>query len=207
MANDDYARGLVPINWPKTAVHYYRIGTATDVFLGEAVDLASTGFITNAIDVTTAGIVQAIGVAVGFAGPLKKGLACDDPFLDVSDLSTLASGLEAGDRWVAVADDPNQVFIIQGDTGGTIAGIANVGETAACIYRAGGSGNTTSGWANLEMDASSNAASTGQLLRIVGIHDAVNVDGTENTGVANYCKFQVRILRHRLTQSNLTSAV
>ena len=206
MANDDFARGLVPANWPKTAVHYYRIGTGADVFLGMPVDLASTGFITPAIDVTTAGIVQAIGVAVGFAGPLKRGLANDDPFLDVSDLAPLASGLETGDRWVAVADDPEQVFIVQGDTGGTIAGIANVGESAAMIYRAT-SGNTNSGWANLELDASTNTASTGQLLRIVGIHDAVNLDGTENTGGANFCKFQVRILTHRLTQSNLTSVI
>ena len=206
MANDDFAQGLKPLNWPKTAVHYYRVGTGADVFLGQPVDLASTGFITNAIDVTSAGIIQAIGVAVGFAGPLKKGLACDDPFLDVSDLAPLASGLQAGDRWVAVADDPEQVFVIQADTGGTLATISSVGESAALIYRAT-SGNTDSGWANLEMDASSNAASTGGLVRIVGLHDAINNDGTENTGGANFAKWQVRILTHRLTQSNLASAI
>src|SRR3990167_7661111 len=134
MAKDNLPRGLFPIDGTKCKINYYRVGTATDVFLGQPVDLASTGFITPAIDVTTAGIVQAIGVACGFAGPLKRGLACDDPFLDASDLTTLASGLEAGDRWVAVADDPNQVFIIQGDSGGTIAGIAQTGESAALIY-------------------------------------------------------------------------
>ena len=207
MANDNFPRGLFPINWPKTAVHYYRVSTAGDIFLGEPVDLASTGYIVGGLAVSTAGIIQSIGVAVGFAGPLKKGLACDDPFLDASDLSTLASGLEAGDRWVAVADDPEQVFILQGDTGGTIAGIAAVGETAALIYSYATSANTNTGWSNLEMDASSNSASTGQLVRIVGIHDAVNNDGTENTGGANYAKYQVRIMTHRLTQSNLTSAV
>jgi hypothetical protein len=96
---------------------------------------------------------------------------------------------------------------VQGDTGGTIAGLASVGESAALIYRSAGSGNTTSGWATLEMDASTNSASTGQLLRIVGIHDAVNVDGTENTAAANFCKYQVRIMTHRLNQANLASAV
>jgi hypothetical protein len=207
MANDNFPRGLVPANWPKISGHFYRVGSATDVFLGEVVDLASTGFVTNAVDVSTAGIVQALGVACGFAGPLKKGLACDDPFLDASDLAPLASGLEAGDRWVFVADDPDQVFIVQGDTGGTIAGLASVGETAALIYRSAGSGNTSSGWANLEMDASTNAASTGQIVRIVGIHDAVNVDGTENTAAANYCKYQVRIMNHRLKQATLTTAI
>ena len=206
MANDNIPRGLVPLNWPNIPIHYYMVGTGTDIFLGEVVDLASTGFVTNAIDVTTAGIVQALGVAVGFAGVLKRGIATNDPYLDVSDLAPLADGLETGNRWVAVADDPDQVFIVQGDTGGTLATLTAIGESAALIYRAT-SGSTTSGWANLELDASSNAASTGQLVRLVGIHDIVNVDGTENTGGANYAKWQVRILTHRLRQSNLTSVV
>lgn len=207
MANDNFPRGLVPKDWPHTPINYYRVGTATDIFLGELVDLASTGYITNAIDVTTAGIVQAIGVAVGFAGPLKRGLANDDPYLDASDLTTLATGLETGDRWVAVADKPTQEFLIQGDTGGTLATITAAGESVACIYRSGGSGNTSSGWANLEFDASTNAASTAQILRLVKLHDAINVDGTENTGGANYQKWVARIMTHRLNQANLASAV
>lgn len=207
MANDNFPRGLFPANWPKTAVHYYRVSSSADVFLGEPVDLASTGFIVGGLAVSTAGIIQSIGVAVGFAGPLKKGLATNAPFLDASDLAPLASGLEAGDRWVAVADDPDQVFIAQGDTGGTIAGISSIGESAVMLYSYATSANTNTGWSNLEVDASSNAASTAGLLRIVGIHDAVNVDGTENTAGANYCKYQVRILTHRLRQSNLTSPI
>lgn len=206
MANDNFPRGLFPIDGVKCKSNYYRVGTATDIFLGQPVDLASTGYITNAIDVTSAGIVQSIGVAVGFAGPLKKGLANDDPFLDASDLTTLATGLEAGDRWVKVADDPQQLFIIQADTGATMAGIANVGETFPLIYRAT-SGNTDSGWANLELDAGSNAVSTGQIVRAIRLHDNINVDGTENTGVANYCKWVVQIQTHRRTAANVVSAV
>ena len=206
MANDNFPRGLFPINLVKERCHYYRVGTGTDVFLGEVVDLASTGYITNAIDVTTAGIVQALGVAVGFAGSMKRSIATNDPYLDVSDLAPLADGLEAGDRWVLVADDPHELFLVQGDSGGTIATIAAIGETAAFIYRAT-SGNTTSGWANLELAASSNSASTGQLVRILGIHDAVNVDGTENTAGAQYCKYVVQIQTHRRNATNLSSAV
>src|SRR3990167_10700715 len=140
MANDNIPRGLVPknLNWSK--VHYYRASTAgADIFLGQPVDFVAAGFVGNVIDVTTAGVIHALGVAVGFAGPLKKGLATDDPYLDVSDLSTLATGLEAGDRWVLVADNPFQEFIIQGDTGGTLNTLASVGETATLIYRSGGS--------------------------------------------------------------------
>ena len=207
MANDNFPRGLFPINYPKMPCHYYRVDTAKNIFLGEIVDLASTGYVTNVIDVTTAGIVQALGVAVGFAGNLKRGLAgVGDPYLKASDLTTLASGLEAGDRWVLVADDPRQEYIVQGDSGGTMAGISAQGETGAMIYRAT-SGNTNSGWANLELDASTNAASTGQIVRLLRMHDGINTDGTENTGAVAYTKWVVQIQTHRKTAANLSSAV
>lgn len=207
MANDNFPRGLFPINFnPKADAHYYRVNTAgTDIFLGQPVDFLTTGFVDNAIPVGTDGVVRALGVAVGFAGPLKKGLATDDPFLDVSDLSTLATGLDTGDRWILVADNPMQQFAIQADTGGTLATLAAIGETAALIYRAT-SGNTSTGWANLELDASSNAASTGQLVRILGLQDIVNVDGTENS-TGNYAKFVVMIQTHRKASVNVSSAV
>src|SRR3990167_9631127 len=136
MANDNLARGLFPANWPNTPVHYYRVQTNNDIFLGQPVDLDSTGYVTNAISVGSAGIVQAIGVAVGFAGPNRSGLATDDPYLDASDLTTLAAGLATGDRYVAVADDPQQLFIVQGDTGGTLMTLSSVGETVPLLYRA-----------------------------------------------------------------------
>lgn len=208
MANDNFPRGLFPINFnPRADANYYRVATNNNVFLGELVDILSTGYVSNAIDVTTAGTVQALGVVVGFAGPLKKGLVGgNDPFLRAADLTTLASGLDAGDRWVLVADDPIQEYIVQGDTGGTLATLAAVGETAALIYRAT-SGSTVNGWANLELDASTNSASTGQLVRILRLHDSPNVDGTENTAGANFAKWVVQIQTHRRSAANLNSAV
>ena len=198
MANDNYPRGLFPSNWPLIPLHFYRVQTGNDIFLGELVDLDSTGYVTNALTVASGGnTVMGLGVAVGFSGPLRKGLATDDPYLDASDLTTLAPGLDAGDRWVAVADDPDQEFIIQADTGGTLATLAAVGETALLIYRSGGSGNTTTGWANLELDASTNAASTSNVVQILRLHDVVNTDGTENTAGANYAKWVVKVLNHR----------
>ena len=198
MANDNYPRGLFPLNWPNCPVTYYRVDTTNDIFLGEMVDLTSTGFVGNALVVTSNGNgVMGIGVAVGFSGPLRKGLATDDPFLDASDLTTLAAGLETGDRWVAVTDSVEQEYVIQGDTGGTLATLAAVGEAASLIYRTGGSGNTTTGWANLELDASSNAAGSNNIVQILRLHDVVNTDGTENTAGANFAKWVVKILNHR----------
>ncbi len=207
MANDNIPRGLVPINFnPKADAHYYRVNTAgTDMFLGQPVDFLSTGFVDNAVLVASDGLVRALGVIVGFAGPLKKGLATDDPFLDVSDLTTLATGLEAGDRWVLVADNPMQQFAIQADTGATMLTLAAIGETATLIYRAT-SGNTSTGWANLELDASSNAASTAGFVRILGLQDIVNVDGTENS-TGNYAKIVVMLQTHRKASVNVSSAI
>lgn len=196
MANDNFPRGLVPLNYPNHSFRYYRVATNNDIFLGELVDRASTGYVTNALDVTSAGVQRFLGVAVGFAGPDRGGPATDDPYLDASDLTTLASGLETGDRWVQVADDPDQLFVVQGDTGGTLATLSAIGETAVLIYRAT-SGNTTTGWANLELDASSNAASTGATVLLHQLHETVNSDGTRNAAGANYAKWVVRILNHR----------
>ena len=208
MANDNVARGLVPLNWPSnTPVHYYRVATNNNMFLGELVDISSTGYVTNAIDVTSAGTIIAIGVAVGFAGPFKKGLVGgNDPYLKAADLTTLAAGLEAGDRYVAVADDPNQLFVIQGDTGGSMATVAAQGESAALIYRST-SGSTATGWANLELDASSNATGATQAVRLIQLHDVVNTDGSMNVGSANYAKWVVKILNHRNSNAAVSAAV
>ena len=196
MANDNFPRGLVPLNWPSLKTHYYRVDTTNDIFIGEFVDFASTGFVGNVIAVGSSGTQYALGVAVGFAGPDKSGLATNDPYLDASDLTTLASGLPTGDRWIEVADDPNQEFVVQADTGATMMGLSAVGETATFIYRAT-SGNTDTGWANLELDASTNGTSTGALVQILKLHEVMNSDGTRNAAAANYAKWVVKILHHR----------
>lgn len=195
MANDDYARGLVPLQWPSVPCHYYRVATATDIFLGMPVELSSTGFV-NAMNVTSAGYQSALGVAIGFAGTLKRSIATADPFLDVSDLTPPDPSSDTGDRFVLVADDPNQEYYIQGDTGGTLATITAAGESVTLLFRAS-SGNTSSGWANLEFDASSNAASTAALIQLLRAHDVVNTDGTENTMGATYQKWVVKFVSHQ----------
>jgi len=167
MANDDFARGLVPINFnPRADAHYYRASTASDIFIGQPLILNASGYV--GVGSNAGETMQYIGVSVGFAGPLKRGLATDDPYLDASDLTTLAAGLETGDRYVLVADNPQQKFIIQEDTGGTALAIADQGAAIDLIYRtATDSGNTTSGIARLEIDASSVVTTTAAVLQIL----------------------------------------
>ena len=111
MANDDFLRGLIPLNSivPGVNAHYYRATTSADIFIGDTVRMTAAGYV-GISSAAAIAVEQLLGVAVGFAGPDKQGLATDDPYLDASDLTTLAAGLDTGDRYILVADDPNQEF-------------------------------------------------------------------------------------------------
>ena len=191
MANDNFPRGLRPLNWPMVPQNWYRVDTAVDIFLGMPVDLSSTGYVVPA-GVNSAGAINILGAAVGFAGTQKRGLATNDPYLDVSDLAPPTPSSDTGDRYVLVTDSPNQEYVIQGDSGGTLATITAAGECVTLLYRAT-SGNVDTGYANLEFDASTNAASGSGQVTLLRAHDYVNTDGTENTLGANYQQWVVRV--------------
>ena len=205
MANDNFPRGLYPIRWPAVPGNWYRVDTAADIFLGMPVDLSSTGYVVPA-GVNTAGAVNILGAAMAFSGTLKRGLATNDPYLDVSDLAPPTPSSDTGDRFVFVTDDPQQEYIVQGDTGGTLATITAAGEVVTLLYRAA-SGNTESGWANLEFDASTNAASGSGQVTLLRLHDVVNADGSENTAGANYQKWVARITWPRKASGFIDTAV
>ena len=194
MANDDFPRGLVPLSLRPLGIHYYRASTGADIFIGDSVNRNASGLV-GVSSAATIGVEQLLGVAVGFAGPRKAGTATDDPYLDASDLTTLATGLETGDRFIAVADDPNQEFYIQEDTGGTALSLLEIGAAIAVVYRTAGSGNTTSGFSQSEIDASGFVTTTAAQLQIIRRHDNINADGTYNA-VGDYAKWVVKIL-HR----------
>ena len=112
MANDDRPRGLIPVGLGQAGFvsHYYRVSTGVganvaDIFVGSPVTIDSDGYV-KAASATL--MVPILGVAIGFAGTLKRGLATNDPFLDSSDLAPPTPSSDTGDRWVLVADDPNQ---------------------------------------------------------------------------------------------------
>jgi len=194
MVNDDFARGFFPLNWPNMSIHAYRVSTATDIFLGMPVALVSDGYV-GVANVVSAGAVVTIGVAVGFAGTLKRGIATVDPYLDVSDLTPPSPSSDTGDRWIMVADDPNQEFLVQEDTGGTALALADAGAAIVGLFRAT-SGNTDTGWANLEIDADGVVVSNSGICQLLRLHDLVNNDGTENS-VGDYAKWVVRLLHHQ----------
>ena len=187
MANDDFARGLVPLNTNGHGTvnsHYYQASTVTDIAIGMLVVLTQ-GRVSRA---AVSGLAPAIGVALGFAR--GKGVSNElDPWLDVSDLSS-------DDWYVQVADDPSQEFFIQEDTGGTaLTGTAAGQYTIDLLYQTT-SIDAVSGIARLEIDATTALAGTGAPIHILRLHDYVNSDGTQNA-VGDYAKWVVAISNHQ----------
>ena len=201
MANDNSPRGLIPVNLGQgaNAVGYYRVSTdgSTDMYHGCLVTQLASGFVVVASPTL---MVPILGVAVGFAGTQKRGLATSDPFLDVSDLIPPTPSSDTGDRYVLVAHDPHQLFLIQEDTGGTALTIADAGAWCDAIYRGATAisvtGDTDNGWANLELDRSGVVTTTAAPLRILQLADTVNTDGTNNAA-GNYGKWIVQIGHHQ----------
>ena len=203
MANDNSPRGLQPVNLGQgaNAVGYYRVntGATTDMYVGCPVTLLASGYVAVASPTL---MVPILGIAVGFAGPLKRGLAIPQgaAFLDVSQLIPPSPASETGDRYVLVAHDPQQLFLIQEDTGGTALALADVGAWCDMIYRGATAisvtGDTDSGWANIELDASSIVAGTGASMRVLALADTVNTDGTNNA-VGDYAKWIVQVGHHQ----------
>ena len=210
MANDNYPR-LMPLKPPGTQTvpaNYYRVSTAADIFLGQPVAIAAAGYVVGIGTPTAATTV--LGVAIGFAGVNQRGLATNDPYLDISDLTPPDPSSDTGDRYVLVSDDPSQEYLVQEDTGGTALTNAEIGASIDLIYRgAVGSavnGNTDTGWANIEIDASSVVTTTAAFAQLLRVHNAINQDGTENAP-GDYGKWVIKFLNPQKAGAGLTPIV
>ena len=203
MANDDTIRargGLLPVQFPfgNFKKEYYRLTTSTaadnNYFFGMPVDLDANGNAVS-IELTTSGNFL-LGSVIGFA---DVNLAALPSAMETTAAGPYLPGNTAA--FALVADDPNQEFIIQEDTGGTALALADVGLNANMVYRSS-SGDTTTGYATAELDASSAGSGTGGVLQIKQIARNMNSDGTQNA-VGDYAKWVVRIVRHRPGNANI----
>lgn len=195
MANDDQIEargGLWPValpfgNYQKTL---YRLTTSAtaDVFIGQPMDLDNLG---RVVPAGVADNAPVLGPVVGFVDTDKAGLPTS-----ITDLDQAAYLPANKDAYCIIADDPNQVFLIQEDTGSTALAETNIGNTLNMVPRTS-SGSTVTGRSTFEADRSTVAADTGGQLTISGLYDIMNSDGTKNA-FGNYSKLRVRINHHRL---------
>ena len=200
MANDDSPRGLIPYNHDAGVgikTHVYEAassGAGGPIFIGQPVVLVAAGHVENAAPAGASGVATLyLGVAVGFLAE-NYGVPTV-PFNDTGGTTK---------RYVIVADDPNQRFVAQEDTGGTALTLNERGASADLIFRAGASGNNTTGFANLEIDASTVLTTNSGAVTLLQLQDIVNSDGTQNA-VGDFGKWIVRITNHQMRGQSMVN--
>jgi hypothetical protein len=165
MANTDLRNGAIPCNAHGGhyvgSVNMYYLPTAesNDIAVGDFVIMGGTGDDDGVPSVAraTAGSTDIVGVVVGFKP--------DAAYLD--DTHRTAST----ERYCFVADDPDQLFMIQEDDGGTALTKAEIGQNCDLLVSAGV--DTTTGLSQMEIDRSTVGTTNGQL-RLLGLEQAPN---------------------------------
>lgn len=195
MANDDMisARGgLLPIEYPygNFRKNYYKLTTsAVAVYLGQPMDLDGTGQVVPA-GCSTASTCYMIGPVVGFADENMNALPSDTLVLTAGPYIQAAKN-----AYVCIADDPDQLFLIQASTDTAIS-TADLGTATTFTYRSS-SGNTTTGYCTAELHAGQCSTTGSGNLQVLSFLPVKNSDGSSN-GPGNYAKVRVRITNHRL---------
>lgn len=193
MPNDDEIAGrggLLPVNFPygNYRRNLYKLTTSTTaaVYIGEPMSLDASGQVAPATPSTAAAGSKILGSALGFTDTNKAGIPSGMTALDQGGFLPANT-----DAYVIVSDDPEQLYQIQEDTGGSALTQSSVGNTGVFVYRSS-SGNNTTGYATAEFDRSTVVATGSGHLQIVGLVDRMNSDGSKND-FGNYAKLLVRI--------------
>lgn len=192
MANDALTGlGLRPLDQPfgNRSIRYYTANTAQAIYLYQPVAINNSGQVEVAA-LTAA--TQILGTVVGFLDSDKSSLPSG-----ITSLSAASYLPASTDAKVAVTTDPNQLYIIEQNTGGALPSNSEIGNGCVLTYLAT-TGNTTTGIANLVLNTSSVTTTTGSTFQIVGAAENINADGTVNTTSSANCKWIVRISHHQM---------
>ncbi len=194
MANTSKICGLRPIEQPYGNIrcHYYYAATGVAYYMYQPVDLDANGRVVVAAMGTASNSVFLLGSIVGILdggyGTLSKDYSGYAP-ANPSGLSYTSSD---GCVNILVADDPNQLFVIEEDTGGSALDAQSIGSGVIPTYNVT-TGSTVSGIANAVIDRSTVATTTDMSLRLIKKWDK------PDNAYGDYCKWVVAINRHRLT--------
>ena len=199
MANIDAAFGLRPIakvgSAPggTTGTTKYSIGDnqSTAIFTGDPVKYKNDG----TVEVAAAGEAS----CGGFMGCFYTDPTSSKPTFK----NHFPASLSPGDAIAFVADDPDQLFVVQQDSVASSLSGANINENANLIF---GSGSTTTGLSGVEIDSSSATTTATLQVRIVaGYETPSNTISTAAAG--NNSVFVVKINNHQLGSSTGTAGV
>ena len=201
MANDQSTHlGLRPLRrLDNQDIIYLEANTAQNFFRWHPVAINNSG---QAIMAAVGANIPLVGVSVGFLNPSNGSIP--------ESMDSLSDGAFAGTgspARVAICVNPDMLYSVEADTGGSAAaGSESIGAAASFVYTST-TGNTTTGIANVLLDTSTIAVDTAGNLLIVGLLGNVNQDGTINTSSANFTKFVVKIRNHQFGESHLSLAI
>ena len=186
MANIDAAFGLRPIakvgSAPggTTGTTKYSIGDnqSTAIFTGDPVKYKNDG----TVEVATASD-PLLGVFMGcfYTDPTTGKPTFRNYF---------PASLSPGDAIAFVADDPDQMFVVQQDSVGSNLVAADLNLNANLIF---GAGSTTTGVSGVEIDSSTGAATATHQVRLIDFYDIPSNDAT-----ANNSELVIKINNHSL---------
>jgi len=195
MANIDQPFGLRPIakvgSVPggTTGTTKYSIGDSqgTAIFTGDPVKYKNDG----TVEVAGAGD-PILGVFTGcfYTDPTTKKPTFRDHF---------PASLSPGDAVAFIADDPNQLFIVQQDSVAANAVAADLNLNANLIP---GTGSTVTGMSGAEIDSSSKNTTATLQVRLIDFYDTPSNDATANNSI-----LVVKINNHQLGSHTGTAGV
>jgi hypothetical protein len=189
MANVDNPTGLTPIEhingnpWNGATRRCRVDDTAGDLFIGDAVVWNGAG---------SGGYPEVIRATVGDANKIFGVIVSFEPQPANSLEKTYIASADSG--WAQVCCDPDVVFSIQANG---VVGSADIGQNANLV--ADHSGNTITGRSGLEMNATTGADSSYQLLIIGG------VDSPKNDLTLTHAEWKVLINIHSLRAVDATA--
>lgn len=189
MANTDKPHGLTPIEhlngnpWNGATRRCRVDATAGDLFIGDAVIWNGSGY---------QGYPEVIGATVGDGNRIFGVIASFEPNPANGLETTYIASADSG--WAQVVVDPDVVFSIQANG---VVGSDDIGQNANLV--ADHSGNTITGLSGLEMNATTGADGSYQLLIIGG------VDQVDNDLTLTHADWKVIINIHSLRATDATA--
>jgi hypothetical protein len=199
MANIDAAFGLRPIAKVGSAP-----GGTTGTTKYSIADNQSTAIFTgDPVKYKSDGTVEVAGAGDASCGVFMGCFYTDPTSSKPTFKNYFPASLSPGDAIAFVADDPDQMFVVQQDSVASSLSGANINENANLIF---GSGSTTTGLSGVEIDSSSATTTATLQVRIVaGYETPSNTISTAAAG--NNSVFVVKINNHQLGSSTGTAGV
>ena len=186
MANIDAAFGLRPIAKVGSAP-----GGTTGTTKYSIADNQSTAIFTgDPVKYKNDGTVEVATASDAFCGVFMGCFYTDPTTSKPTFRNYFPASLSPGDAIAFVADDPDQMFVVQQDSDGSNLVAADLNLNANLIF---GTGSTTTGMSGVEIDSSTGAVTATHQVRLIAFYDTPSNDAT-----ANNSDLVVKINNHSL---------